>query len=108
MPPGLTTPGAVGSAAGGRSSASPGAANGENARASLAWGDDQVLAQVRGVFSAASLTLGIFLVGQWQTFAADGHWRAVLILVISIVQLIAGSALMAYGLVRLNRYPTAP
>jgi len=68
----------------------------------------QVLAQVGGVFSAASLTLGIFLVGQWQTFAADGHWRAVLILVISIVQLIAGSALMAYGLVRLNRYPTAP
>lgn len=27
----------------------------------------QVLAQVGGVFSAASLTLGIFLVGQWQT-----------------------------------------
>ncbi|WP_448237373.1 hypothetical protein [Microbacterium paulum] len=67
----------------------------------------QVLAQVGGLFSAASLTLGIFLVGQWQSFAADGEWRAVLILVISIVQLIAGAVLMAYGIARLNRYPTA-
>ena len=67
----------------------------------------QVLAQVGGLFSAASLTLGIFLVGQWQSFAADGEWRAVLILVISIVQLIAGAVLMAYGIARLHRYPTA-
>lgn len=66
----------------------------------------QALAQVGGVFSAASLTLGIFLVGQWNAFAAEGQWRAVLILVISIVQLVAGSALMAYGIARLKRYPT--
>ncbi|WP_431801380.1 hypothetical protein [Microbacterium sp. bgisy203] len=65
----------------------------------------QALAQVGGVFSAASLTLGTFLIGQWGSFAAEGQWRAVLILVISIVQLIAGSALMAYGIARLNRYP---
>lgn len=68
----------------------------------------QVLAQVGGVFSAASLTLGIFLVGQWQSFAADREWhRQLLILVISIVQLIADAVLMAYGIARLNRYPTA-
>lgn len=65
------------------------------------------IVQYYQVLAQASLTLGIFLVGQWQSFAADGEWRAVLILVISIVQLIAGAVLLAYGIARLNRYPAA-